>query len=118
MNEPPNETQPTTTPPTNPNPTPSGWEKFKDFSTDSYVPTQYTSYSQVAFYRRQWFVFLCLLLIIPLGIIIMLTGDVFVLSKAGANKGSVMKYSGKTKKKWIFNFVLLWIVVLSIRFSR
>jgi len=70
----------------------AGEESIKKNANSAIIRGNYTSYSQVPWYRKNWFAILCALILTPALFLILITGSVYYESK-----GKIKKYS-KTAK--------------------
>lgn len=69
---------------------------------------KYTDYSQVPWFRKHWFVALSFLVFMPVGIIIMLSGDVYYL-----RKGQLRSYGKWAKITAVLMGTIYFLIVLA-----
>jgi hypothetical protein len=68
------------------------------------VPTSYTSYDQVPWFRKRWFAIICLLIFMPVFLAIAYTGDVYY-----EKKGQLKTFPKSTRIIFTVIFVL-WVL--------
>lgn len=72
-------------------------------------PTTYSSYDQVPFHRKRWFFILMVLFVTPVGIVLALSGDLYMW-----RDGQVMAY-GKQQR---LSIALVWTALLVFNIAR
>lgn len=68
----------------------------------------YTTYDQVPWYRKRWFLVLCALVFMPVAVVIAFTGDIYMLQK-----GEVKTFP--KHQKWVLLAVCIAMIAWNLR---
>lgn len=71
------------------------------------TPAVYTSYDQVPWFRKRWFLVLCAVIFMPIAVVIAFTGDIYM------NQGGQVKAFPKNQK-WVILAVCIAVIAFQM----